>query len=60
VRLVDLDPGQTVAEKVLTLAAMHRLRHDLQRRDLNAFAIARHRRQTEHMARMRHRRRVAA
>ena len=39
---------------------MHRLGHDLQRRDMHALAVARDRRQAQHVARMRDRRRIAA
>ena len=59
-RLLDFDPGEAIAEKILTLAAMHGFGNDLQRREMHALAVAMDRRQAQHVMGVRHRRRVAA
>ena len=60
VRLFDLDPGQAVAEKILSFAPVHGFGQDLQRRDMHPLAGARNRRQAQDVTRMRHRRGVGA
>jgi hypothetical protein len=58
VRRFDVDPGQAIAEKILSLAAALRFRADLQCRDLDALAVTIDRHLPKHMARVRHRRSV--
>ncbi len=59
-RLFDVDPGQAVAEEILPLALMLRLRPDLQGGDMDALAGAIDRHQAQHVVRVRHRRRIDA
>jgi hypothetical protein len=54
VRRFDVDPGQPIAEEVLSLAAVLGLGADLQSRDMNTLTVAVDRHLPQHMARMRH------
>ena len=55
VRLLDFDPGEAIAKKILTLAPVPGLRNDLQRREMHALAITVNRRQAQHVIGVRHR-----
>ena len=52
VRLFDFDPGQAVAEKILALAPVQRLGHDLQGGEVDALTGAVDRHQAQYVPRM--------